>query len=109
MLAGNSCHSVKRTAFIPESSRRSNGQHASANLARAATLPHHGHLRRDHLGLKRRCELLRLREPEPELGQAGMLIALEAGDLHLRRQAGFQFRHQLHPPHQLWHRLTLVP
>ena len=85
------------------------GQHASANLARAATLPHHGHLRRDHLGLKYGCELLDLREPEPEVGQAGLLIALEAGDLHLRRQAGFQFRHQLHPPHQLWHRLTLVP
>src|SRR5271157_2007971 len=85
------------------------GQHASASLARATTLAHHGHLRRDHLRLKRGCELLRLREPEPELGYASLFIALEACDLHLRRQARLQFRHQLHSPNQLRHRLILVP
>src|SRR5271166_5817698 len=85
------------------------GQNTSASLARVATFAHNGHLRRDHLGLKRRCELLRLREPEPEVGQAGLLIALEAGDLHLRRQARLQFRNQLHSPNQLRHQLTLVP
>src|SRR5271166_5274000 len=63
------------------------GQNASASLARATTLANDGYLRRDHLRLERGCELLGLRKPEPEVGQAGLLIALEARDLHLRRQA----------------------
>ena len=50
-------------------------------------LDRHGHLCRDHLSLERRGELLCLGKPEPEVGQASLLIALEACDLHLRRQA----------------------
>jgi hypothetical protein len=63
------------------------GQNASANLARATTLANDGYLRRDHLRLERGCELLGLRKPKPEVGQASLLIALEARDLHLRHQA----------------------
>src|SRR4051812_315881 len=36
------------------------GQPSPAGCARAAALAHHGHLRRDHLGLERRRELLGL-------------------------------------------------
>jgi hypothetical protein len=43
-------------------------QHASTSHARAATLAHHDHLRRDHLSLKRGCQLLRLREPKSKVG-----------------------------------------
>ena len=85
------------------------GQDASTHHARAATLAHHGHLRRDHLSLEGRCELLRLGKPEPEVGQAGLFIALEACDLHLRRQARLQFCNQLHSPNHLRHRLTPPP
>jgi hypothetical protein len=85
------------------------GQDTSTRHAQAATLAHHGHLRRDHLRLNRGGQLLRLREPEPELRQASLLIALEACNLHLRRQARLQLRNQLHPPHQLRHQLNLAP
>jgi len=70
---------------------------------RYGTLAHHGHLRRDHLRMERRCELLRLGKPEPEVGQAGLFIGLEACNLHLRRQARLQFRNQLHSPNHLGH------
>jgi hypothetical protein len=85
------------------------GQNASASLARATTLANNGYLRRDHLRLERGCELLGLRKPKPEVGQTGPLIALEARDLHLRRQARLQFRNQLQSPHQIRHQLTLSP
>jgi hypothetical protein len=64
-------------------------------------LAHHGHLRRDHLNLKRGCQLLRLREPKAKFGYPSLFIALEACNLHLRRYPSRQLRHQLHPPHQL--------
>jgi hypothetical protein len=64
------------------------GQCTSARHTGAAKLADPDHLRRDHLRLKRGCKLLGLRKPEPEVRQAGLLIALEACDLHLRRQAG---------------------
>ena len=67
------------------------------------------HLRRDDLRLDRGHELLRLSETKPEVGQACLLIAFEACDFHLRRLPGLQLRHQLDPPHQLRHQLTLVP
>src|SRR5664279_164310 len=51
---------------------------------------------------------LGLREPEPEVGQAGLFIALEACDLHLRRQARLQFRNQLHSPNHLRHQPALA-
>jgi len=79
------------------------GQHVSTNHAHAATLAHHGHLRRDHLRMERRCELLRLGKPEPKVGQAGLFIALEACNLHLPRQARLQFRNQLHSPNHPRH------
>jgi hypothetical protein len=82
---------------------------AFTSLAQAAMLAHHAHLRWDHLRLERRCQLLRLREPEPEVGQASLFIALAAGNLHLRRQTRLQFRNQLHSPNHLRHQLTLVP
>jgi hypothetical protein len=46
-------------------------------------------------------EPLRLLEPEAELGPAGLLVALDAGELGLGRHAELQLRDQLHPPHQL--------
>src|SRR3954454_9760104 len=52
------------------------GQPSPAGCARAAALAHGGHLRRDHLGLERRRALLRLVEPQPEVGQASLLAAL---------------------------------
>ena len=67
------------------------------------------HLCRDDLRLDRGRQLFRLGETKPEVGQASLLIALEACDLDLRRLSGLQLRHQLHPPHQLRHQLTLVP
>jgi hypothetical protein len=85
------------------------GQNASARLARATTLANDRYLRRDHLRLERGCELLGLRKPKPEVGQADLLIALKARDLHLCRQARLQFRNQLHSPHQIRHQLTLSP
>jgi hypothetical protein len=46
---------------------------------------------------------------QPEVGQAGLRIALQPRDLDLRRQARLQFRNQLHSPNHLRHQLTLVP
>ena len=67
------------------------------------------HLHRDDLRLDRGHELFRLGKTKPEVGQACLLIAFEARDLHLRRLPGLKLRHQLDPPHQLRHQLTLVP
>ena len=85
------------------------GQPSSTGHAPATTLARHGHLCRHDLSLERRCELLRLIEPKPELGQAGLLIALDASNLGLRHHAGLQLRNQLHPPHQFRHQPTLFP
>ena len=52
------------------------GQPSSTGQAPATTLARHGHLRRHDLSLERRCELLRLIEPEPEFSQADRLAAL---------------------------------
>jgi hypothetical protein len=65
------------------------GQDASTSHAQAGALAHHGHPRRDHLGLVRGCELLRLRQitqgkliaqaPEHHEGDdiAGVLCAVQ--------------------------------
>ena len=45
-------------------------------------------LRRDDLRLDRGHELFRLGETKPEVCKAGLLIALEACDLHFRRLPG---------------------
>jgi hypothetical protein len=66
-------------------------------------LAHHGHLRCDHLSLKRACQLLRLREPKSEFGYPSLFIALEARNLHLHRYPSRHLRHQ----HR--HRFTLIP
>ncbi len=73
------------------------------------TLAHHGYLGRNHLCLDRRCDLLCLGQPQSKVGYAGLFIALEAADLHLRRHPSPQLRDQLHPPHQLRHQLTCSP
>ncbi len=80
------------------------GQPSPAGRAPATTLARHGHLRRHDLGLQRRREPLRLLQPEPELGETGLLFAFDPGDLGLGRHARPQLRDQLHPPHQLRHR-----
>jgi hypothetical protein len=85
------------------------GQRPPTGGAAAATLAHDRHLGRHHPGLDCGGELLGLLEPEPELRQAGLLVALEARDLGFRRHAGLQLRHQPHPPHQLRHRTLLPP
>jgi len=85
------------------------GQHATARDARATALTHHSHLGRHDLSLQRCRELLRLGEPKPKLGQAGLLVALDAGDLGFRHHPRPKLRNQLHPPHQLRHQPTLVP
>jgi len=85
------------------------GQHAPARDAPAAALTQHGHLGRHDLSLECCRELLRLGEPEPKLGQAGLLIALDAGHLRLCCHPRPQLRNQLHPPHQLRHQPTLFP
>jgi hypothetical protein len=61
------------------------------------------HLCRDDLRLESGGELLRLGKTEPEVGQASLLIAFDAGDLDLRRLASLQLRHQFR------HQLTLIP
>jgi len=53
--------------------------------------------------------LLRLGELKPKLGQAGLLIALDAGNFGFRRHPRTQLRNQLHPSHQLRHQPTLFP
>jgi hypothetical protein len=78
-------------------------------LGAGATTPAQDrHLCRHHLSLQRGRELLGLFEPQPKLGQIGLLITFDPGDLRLRRHAGLQFCNQLHPPHQLRHQPTLV-
>jgi len=72
------------------------GQHASTRRTQAMTLAHHGYLRRNHLGLERRCDLLCLGQPQSKVGHAGLFIALEAANLHLRRHPNPQLHHQLH-------------
>lgn len=71
-------------------------------------LTRRGDLNRHDLGLKRRCQLLRLGQPKSKISQASLLIALDAGHLSLRHDPRPKLRHQLHPPHQLRHPPTLV-
>ena len=80
-----------------------------ARDACAAILAGNRHLCRDDLRLDRGGQLFCLRETKPEVSQAYLHIAFEMGDLDLRRLPALKLRHQLHPPHQLWHQLTLVP
>ena len=72
-------------------------------------LPSGRDLCRDDFRLDRGRELFRHGETKPEIGQTGLLIAFEAGDLDLPGLPGLQLRHQLDPPHQFRHLLTLVP
>jgi len=85
------------------------GQHAPARDPRATALTHHSHLRRHDLSLECCRELLRLVEPKPKLGQAGLLIALDARNFGFRRHPRPQLRNQLHPPYQHPHQPTLFP
>jgi len=85
------------------------GQPAPARLARARALAYGGYLRRDHLGLQRRREPLRLVQPQPEIGQADVLVALDAGKLRFGDNARMPLRNQLHPPLQLRHPPALAP
>jgi len=64
------------------------GQRSVASRASAAPLARGGHLRRHDLRLQRRGEPLRLLQPEPELGEAGLLFAFDPGDLGLGRHVG---------------------
>src|SRR3954447_17172925 len=57
------------------------GQRTSTRRATATPLAHDGQLPRNHLGLERRCELLRFVEPQPEVGQARLLATLNARPL----------------------------
>ena len=84
-------------------------QHVPAGLAGTTALPKSGDLPRHESGLQRRREPFRLGEAEPELGQAGLLITHDAGDLGLADHAGLEFRDQPHPPHQVRHPPTLIP
>ncbi len=63
----------------------------------------------DHFGLQRRRELLRLIEPQPEISQADVLVALNAGQLRFGDNARMPLRNQLHPPLQLRHPPALAP
>src|SRR4051812_43048235 len=85
------------------------GQRTPTGNAPAPPLAHDGQLRRNHLGLERRRELLGLVEPQTEVGQASLLAMLNARDLGLGRHAGLQLRDQLHTPYQLRHQPTLFP
>jgi hypothetical protein len=85
------------------------GQHAPTGPAPATALAHHSHLCRYDLSLECRRELLRLSKLKPEFGQAGLLIALDPGNLGFRHHPGPQLRNQLHPPHQFRHQPTLFP
>jgi len=51
-------------------------------------LAHRGHLRWNDLGLKCRCQLLRFGKPQPEVSQASLLVALDAGQLVSLRTPG---------------------
>jgi hypothetical protein len=83
------------------------GQPAPARLACPRALAQGGHLRRHHSGLQRRREPLRL-QPQPEIGQADSLVALDAGQLRFGDNARMPLRNQLHPPLQLRHPPVLV-
>ena len=83
------------------------GQHSPTGGAAAATLAHDRHLGRHDPGLNRGGEPLDLVEPEPEVRQVGLFVALEARDLGFRRHPGLQLRYQLDPPYQLRHRPPL--
>ncbi len=85
------------------------GQHAPARDAQATAFTHDIYLGRHDLSLECCRELLRLGELKPKLGQAGLLLALDAGHLGFRHHPRPQLRNQLHPPHQLRHQPTLVP
>jgi hypothetical protein len=85
------------------------GQHAPTRRATATTLAQHGHLGRHNLSLECCRELLCLVEPQPKLGQTGLLIALDTEQLGFRRHPRPQLRNQLHPPYQLRHQPTLFP
>jgi hypothetical protein len=85
------------------------GQRSPAGLARPTALARGGDLCRHEPGLQRRREPFRLVQLQPELGQAGLRVALDAGELGLGDHAGLEFRDQLHSPHQLRHRLPLIP
>jgi hypothetical protein len=85
------------------------GQLPPASRTGAAMLTGDRHLCRDDRRLEGGGELLSLCETEPEVGQARLLIAFDVRDLDLRRLPGLQLRHQLDPPHQLRHQLTLIP
>jgi hypothetical protein len=74
---------------------------APARFAGSRTYAQGRHLRRHDLGLQRRREPLGLGERETELGQADLLVTFKAGELGLGDHARPDFRHQLHPPHQL--------
>ena len=75
------------------------GQEAPTSDAWAAILTGNRQLCRNDLRLDRRRELFRLGKPETEVGQACLLSAFEACDLHLRRVPSLKLRHQLDPPH----------
>ena len=70
LRATRNCHAERRGVMALA------GQPSSTGQAPATTLARHGHLRRHDLSLERRCELLRLIEPEPEFSQADRLAAL---------------------------------
>jgi hypothetical protein len=84
-------------------------QHAPAGLTRATALTKSGDLCRHELSLQRRREPFRLVQPQPEFGQAGLRVTLDAGELGLGDYAGLELRDQPHPPHQLRHQPTLIP
>jgi hypothetical protein len=52
--------------------------------------------------LQRICCALTMRQPQPELGQAGLRVTLDAGELGFGRHTRLELRDQLHPPHQLF-------
>jgi hypothetical protein len=66
------------------------GQHPPTAGAPAAALARRGHLRRHDLGLERRREPLRLVKPETEVSQAGLLAALDPGDLQGSRMRTYR-------------------
>ncbi len=76
---------------------------------RATELTRHSHLGRHDPSLQRRRGLLRLGEPQPTLGHAGLPVARDAGNFGPRRRPGPQLRNQRRPPCQLRRQPTLVP
>jgi hypothetical protein len=84
------------------------GQHAPAGLARATMCAQGSDLRRHELRLQCCRELLGFVQPQPELGQADLLVTFDAGELGLGGHARLKFRDHHHPPHQLRHQPTLT-